>query len=211
MSARVLLVEDDDLVRRSTKRLLERAGHDVLSFSTGDELLKSGVPADAQVILLDMRMPGRDGIEVLRELNRTRIDVPVVVLTGHADVPNAVEAMKLGAVDFLEKPYPVDKLVDVVERASRSTVLPGPTPDERADALTKIHRLTERQREVLRGMAAGEANKAIAYRLGISIRTVETYRAQLIDRLGVRNGGEAIRLAAIASVVRPMTRLDSRH
>src|SRR5260370_36536895 len=155
MSPYVLLVEDDELVRGSTERLLERAGHDVLSFKTGDELLEMGVPPNAEVILLDMRLPGRNGIEVLRELNRSRIDVPVIVITGHADVPNAVEAMKLGAVDFLEKPYPIDKLFDVVDRASRSIVVPGPTPEERADALRKINRLTGRQGEALGGMAGG--------------------------------------------------------
>jgi two-component system response regulator FixJ len=207
----VLLVEDDDLVRGSTERLLERAGHDVLSFTTGDELLETGVPPNAEVILLDMRLPGRNGIEVLRELNRNRIDVPVIVITGHADVPDAVEAMKLGAIDFIEKPFSVEKLVDVVDRASRINVASRPSAEERADAESRIARLTKRQRQVLQGMAGGEASKTIAQRLGISVRTVETYRAQLIDRLGVRNGVEALRLAMIAALARPMSRLDVRH
>jgi two-component system response regulator FixJ len=207
MSPRVLLVEDDELVRRSTERLLQRAGHQVDSFASGEELLEQGVPDDAHVILLDVRLPGRSGLEVLRELDRNGNRVPVVIMTAHGDVPMAVGAMKLGAADFLQKPYPVEKLTDTIGRVIHVPL----THTERADARSRIDRLTERQRHVLYGLAAGETNKAIANRLGISVRTVETYRAQLFDRLGIRSAAEAIRLATIAGVPRPISRRDVRH
>jgi two-component system response regulator FixJ len=122
----------------------------------------------------------------------------------------AVGAMKLGAADFLEKPYPLEKLTDII---GRITHLPrgGFTEGERADARSRIDRLTERQRQVLHGMAVGEPNKLIANRLGISVRTVETFRAQLLNRLGIRSAAEAIRLATIAGVPRPISRRDVRH
>jgi two-component system response regulator FixJ len=211
MSLRVLLVEDDELVRRSTERLLQRAGHRVDSFASGDELLEQGVPDDAQVILLDMRLPGRSGLEVLRELGRNGNSVPVVIMTAHGDVPMAVGAMKLGAADFLQKPYPLKKLTDTIGRVIHVSRGKGFTDAERADARSRIDHLTERQRHVLYGLAAGEPNKAIANRLGISVRTVETYRAQLLDRLGIRSAAEAIRLATIAGVPPPISRRDVRH
>jgi two-component system response regulator FixJ len=211
MSPRVLLVEDDELVRRSTERLLQRAGHEVESFTTGDELLEHGVPEDAEVILLDMRLPGRNGLDVLRELDRNGNRVPVIIMTAHGEVPLAVEAMKLGAADFVEKPYALTQLTDMIGRASKIARLIGPSAQERDEAFSRIARLTERQRQVLYGIAGGEPNKAIANRLGISVRTVETYRAQLLDRLGIRNVAEAIRLATIAGVPRPISRRDVRH
>ncbi len=160
MSSRVLLVDDDALVRRSTQQLLERSGHQVESFNSGDELLDRGVSNDAEIILLDMRLPGRSGLDVLRELNRGGNKVPVIMITAHADVSRAVEAMK---------------------------------------------------QDVLSGMAAGESNKAIANRLGISVRTVETYRAQLLNRLGLKSAAEAIRLAAIARMPRPLATHGAGH
>jgi two-component system response regulator FixJ len=208
MSPRVLLVEDDELVRSSTERLLQRGGLEVESFTSGDELLEQGVPSDAEVILLDMRLPGRSGLDVLRELNRSGNSVPVIMITGHADVPKVVEAMKLGAADFLEKPYPMEQLTDAIARAGYIARANGPSEADKAEAITRVRRLTGRQRDVLCGMTAGESNKAIANRLGISVRTVETYRAQLIDRLGLKSAAEAIRLATIAGLPCPARYAD---
>jgi len=207
----IVLVEDDDLVRRSTEQLLTRAGHDVQSFESGDALLETGVPLNTVCILLDIRMPGRNGIEVLKELENRGNEIPVVVLTGHGDVPKAVEAMKLGAVELLEKPYKIQNLLQVIDRVGHAGVGYRPSEAVRRDAAIRMERLTGRQREVLEGIAMGEASKVIAHRLGISVRTVEAYRAQLMDRLGVKRAADAIRIATIAGVARGMTRHDVRH
>jgi len=206
----ILLVEDDEMVRRSTASLLERAGHQVRSFENGDALLEQGIPGDAECILLDIRMPGRNGIEVLKELDKRGVEVPVVVVTGHGDVPGAVEAMKLGAVEFLQKPYRVENLLNVIDRLVDSGGSRAPRA-ERREAMDRMRCLTNRQREVLEGIVRGEASKIIAFRLGLSVRTVEAYRAQLLDRLGVRSAAEAIRIATIAGLARGMSRNDVRH
>lgn len=196
----VAIVDDDDSVRHATAELLRRAGYRVESFTNGTEFLASDLPPEPGVILLDMRMPGLDGLGVMRALRERAVDVPVLVLTGHGDVPMAVEAMRLGALDFLEKPYPPPALLEAIERA-RSAPAPGAAapPADRA-AQARIAALSERQRAVLRGILKGQQNKIIAYELGLSIRTVEAYRAQALIKLGVRGTAEAVRLAIAAGM-----------
>jgi two-component system response regulator FixJ len=197
--SRLLLVEDDEMVRRSTESLLRRAGHEVQSFSTGEQLLETGVSDQTDCILLDLRLPGRSGIDVLRDLQQGGASVPVVMLSAHGDIPQAVEAMKLGAVDFLEKPFRVEKLLETVMRAQHAKSAPLPSEAQR-EARSRLRRLTWRQRQVLNGMASGLSNKEIAFDMGISVRTVEAYRAQLMGRLGVKRGAEAIRLATLGGL-----------
>ena len=191
----IAIIEDDDAVRASTAGLLRGAGHQVIVFTGGAEFLASDLPANLGCILLDMRMPGVDGLDVMRALKERDQAYPILVLTGHGDVPMAVEAMQLGAIDFLEKPYPPEILLEAIVHACEAPATGTGMPQVDSKACAQIASLSERQRAVLRGILNGRPNKIIAYNLGLSIRTVEAYRAQLLSKLGVRGTAEAVRLA----------------
>jgi two-component system response regulator FixJ len=197
----VVVVDDDPAVRDATTTLLEHAGHRVYAFDSGDALIEAGLPSDADIILLDIMMPGRNGLETLRTLGQSKDHPPVIVLTGHGDIPLAVEAMKLGAVEFLEKPYPMRSLLELVATLQKSMSADSESHPQRAAAITKIERLTARQREVLKGIALGEPSKITAHRLGLSVRTVEAYRGHLFERLDVRGMAEAVRIAVLAGLL----------
>ncbi|MEA3046163.1 MAG: two-component system, LuxR family, response regulator FixJ [Sphingomonadales bacterium] len=202
-SRTIAIIDDDDAVRHSTAGLLRRAGHRVEAYTDGAEFLASDLPEDLACILLDMRMPGVDGLAVMRALVQRGVSSPILVLTGHGDIPMAVEAMRLGAVDFLEKPYPAQDLLQAIGRV----LMAGPgTKGGTADpeAVAKIARLSQRQQQVLKGILKGQPNKIIAYELGLSIRTVEAYRAQLMEKLGVRGTAEAVRMALAAGLDGPL-------
>ena len=196
---RVAIVDDDEAVRESTGALLESSGFTADLFQSGDEFLEID-PNSTDCILLDMRMPGADGIEVLRQLGERDTCPPVVVLTGHGDLALAVEAMKLGAMDFIEKPYEPSLLLNALHvaianrRGDRAVVPPS------KEALALVNKLSSRQCEVLRGMLGGEPNKIMAWKLGLSIRTVEAHRAQVMSRLQVRSIAEAVQLALAAGL-----------
>jgi two-component system response regulator FixJ len=196
----VAVVDDDDAVRRSTAVLLERAGYRVREFESGDAFLAAQFPGDSDCILLDLRMPGTGGLEILRILGSWEEMPAVLVMTGHGDVREAVDAMKLGAADFLEKPCPPEVLLNEIGKALKSGST-GKAGAADAQAAAKVGLLSQRQTQVLRGMLKGEPNKVIAYGLGLSIRTVEAYRAQLLERLAVRSTAEAIRLAIAAGML----------
>lgn len=196
----IVVVDDDPAVRDSTAVLLENAGHKVHSFDSGDALIEAGVPADADIILLDIMMPGRNGLDTLSALTRNDLP-PVIVLTGHGDIPIAVAAMKLGAADFLEKPYPMKSLLELVSILRRHTTGARENDPQRQQAMARIARLSPRQRDVLKGLALGEQSKVTAHRLGLSVRTVEAYRGQIFDRLGVRAIAESVRIAVLAGLL----------
>lgn len=185
----------------STAGLLRRAGHIVESYTGGPEFLASELPDDLGCILLDMRMPGMDGLSVMRALKERGITHPILVLTGHGDVPMAVEAMRLGAVDFLEKPYPPKELLEAIARAcsARTDTSDGGVQVNQA-AAQKVATLSVRERLVLQGILKGQPNKIIAWEAGLSIRTVETYRAQMLMKLGVRGTAQAVKLAIAAGL-----------
>ena len=201
----VVVVDDDSAVRESTVALLESVGHKVVAFDSGSALVRFGVPAATDVILLDIMMPGLNGLETLRALRDGSSELPpVVVLTGHGDVPLAVEAMKLGAAEFLEKPYPMQDLLQLVLTVDKTDAEPAEVaqPDpQRSAAQEKIAQLSTRQREVLKGIAMGEPSKVTAFRLGLSVRTVEAYRGHVFGRLGVRGMAEAIKIAVLAGLL----------
>jgi two-component system response regulator FixJ len=194
----VIIVDDDEGVRDSTSVLLGLAGHKVQTFPSGSALVEAGIPEGADVILLDLMMPGLNGLETLRALGTGPLP-SVIVLTGHGDIPLAVEAMKLGASDFLEKPYPSERLLDLVSTIEPRPGVPGDDA-ARVAAQEKIERLTPRQREILKGLADGEQSKVTAHRLDLSVRTVEAYRGQLFSRLGVRRMADAVRIAVLAGL-----------
>jgi len=177
-------------------------------FGSGEDFLDA-LPALAPgCVLLDLRMPQVDGFQVMTELARRGVDWPVVVMTGHGEVPSAVRAMKLGAVDFIEKPFTEEILLTCFRNAFALLNEREAEGSRRRVAVERVAQLTAREREVLAGLLAGEANKRLASRLGISLRTVEMHRANMMDRLEVASLAEALTLA-IAAGLKPAPPLDS--
>lgn len=195
----VHLVDDDAAIRRSVGFMLKTSGHRVESYESGDALLKAGPHLEEGCILLDIRMPGMDGLEVQQALQEKGIGLPVIIMTGHGDVALAVRAMKAGAVDFIEKPFDKDVLLGSLQEGYRRLTRKEATDDRKRDADVRLQALTPRERDVLNGLAEGLPNKTIAYDLGISPRTVEIHRANLMTKLGVRSLSEALRIAFAAA------------
>jgi two-component system, LuxR family, response regulator FixJ len=194
----VHLVDDDASVRRSVGFMLRTSGHQVQSYESGAELLKNSAKLEQGCILLDIRMPGMDGLEVQQALQEKGVGLPVIIMTGHGDVGLAVKAMKAGAVDFIEKPFEKVALFSSLDEGFRRLSQKEVTGERRKDSEVKLQALTPRERDVLQGLAQGLPNKTIAYDLGISPRTVEIHRANLMSKLGVRSLSEALRIAFAA-------------
>jgi len=195
MTATVYIVDDDAAVRDSTALLLSLKGFATRSFASGDEFLTALDDDAAGVVLLDMRMPGRDGLAVNRALVERRCPMPVVVVTAHGDVATARAALKGGAFDFLEKPVEEHLLLETLRHALDAK---GQRHDGRSahgERQAQLERLTPRELEVLRSLAGGLHNREIAEALGISPRTVEVYRARLMEKLGARTLADVIRFA----------------
>ena len=194
----VHVVDDDDSVRRSAAFMLKHAGYRVESYVSGVAFLKEAKNADRGCVLLDVRMPEMDGLEVQQEMGKRGIDMPVVILTGHGDVGDAVKAMRAGAVNFIEKPYEKEALLSAIEEAYARLDHNHGKDLKAGEAKVRLTSLTGRERDVLNGLVAGNPNKTIAYDLGISPRTVEIYRANMMEKLRVRSLSEALRIAFIA-------------
>lgn len=194
----VHVVDDDDSVRRSVGFMLKTSGHRVHSYSEGAEILKASKTLEPGCILLDIRMPGMDGLEVQNALREAGVSLPVIIMTGHGDVPLSVRAMKAGAIDFIEKPFEKGVLLAALEQGFATLKRTDASRERASDAAVRLQVLTPREREVLEGLAEGLPNKTIAYDLGISPRTVEIHRANLMTKLGVRSLSEALRLAFAA-------------
>jgi two-component system response regulator FixJ len=186
----VYVLDDDEAVLRSLGRLLSSAGFEAIAFDLPDAFLAAAKAFKTGCVLLDVRLPGMSGLDVQTQLLKTRNDLAVIVVTGQGDIQTAIRAMKAGAADFLEKPY-----LGSIEMAFGK----GTQSDrDIADAARRVATLSPREREVLEGLLAGRPNKLIAYHLGISVRTVEVHRARMMERLGVRQLAEVIRLGVIA-------------
>jgi len=198
----VHVVDDDAAVRRALVRLLRSEGLEAVAYETAQAVLDAGPSLSSGCILLDLQMPGMDGLELLARLGELGIELPVIVVTGHGDVPTAVRAMKAGAVDFIEKPIDETQLFAAIDAALAEKKF---AVRERAvaGATERLALLSPRERQVLEAIAIGRPSKLIAYDLGISVRTVEVHRAHMLDRLGVRNMAEAIRIAVMATLAEP--------
>jgi two-component system response regulator FixJ len=196
----VHIVDDDEDVRDSAALLLEAAGFNAHTHVSGAAFLEKADLTVPACILLDIHMPEIDGLEVQRRLSERGIAFPVIVLTGQGDISIAVQAMKNGAFEFLEKPYLNEVLLAAV--ADGFARLEAITEDRAAsaDARARIARLTTRELQVLRGLLAGLPNKLIAYELDISVRTVEIYRANVMDKLDARSLSTAVRISLAAGV-----------
>lgn len=196
----VHLVDDDGAIRRSAGFMLKTSGYQVRSYESGVELLKDHRDLIEGCILLDIRMPGMDGLEVQQALRDKGVTLPVIIMTGHGDVGLAVRAMKSGAIDFIEKPFEKATLLGAIEQGLNRLRDAETGRALARDAGVRLQGLTQREREVLDGLAKGLPNKTIAYDLGISPRTVEIHRANLMTKLGVRSLSEALRIAFAAEV-----------
>jgi len=191
---RVFVVDDDEAVRDSIGMLLETVDIPYVTFPDGQSFLDNVDPAEVSCLVLDIRMPGMSGLELQEKLGAMQVDVPIVFITGHGDIPMAVEAMRRGAVDFLRKPFRDQELLDRIQEAlSRD----ADNRDHAADVESvkdQIAELTPREREVFKRVASGQANKVVAIELGISERTVEIHRSNVMQKTHCRSLADLVRL-----------------
>lgn len=196
----VHVVDDDEGVRRSLDFLLSNAGYGVRRWDCAETFLKQADKMEAACALIDIRMPGMDGLVLQKEMQLQGFNFPVIILSGHGDIAMAVKAMQAGAIDFLQKPADRAVVLKAVETAFL-TMNDSEQQRSRSDwAKAQLGRLTAREQEVLDGLACGYPNKTIAYDLGISARTVEVYRANVMDKLGVHTFADALRIAFAAGL-----------
>jgi two-component system response regulator FixJ len=191
------IVDDDAPVRRSLERLLQAAGFVTHAYATPFACLDAAPRLTEGCLLLDVRMPEMSGLLLQARLAAIGVLLPVIVMTGQADVKTAVIAMKAGAVDFIEKPFDAEGLLGTIEAA----LVGSARGAKAAEAATRIATLSPREHQVLDGLVAGKANKTVAFDLGISVRTVEMHRARMLERLGTRRLAEAVRLAVLATLL----------
>lgn len=189
----VYVVDDDEAFRDSLRWLLESAGYQVAMFPSAERFLAASRSENAICLLLDVRMAGLSGIELQAELNRRGEEIPIIFLTGHGDVPMAVEAVKKGAIDFIEKPFANTRLLALIERVAAIEAPARQVRAQRLSAAARLGSLTEREREVIERVAVGRRNRQIAVELGISVKTVEAHRARAMEKLGAASIAEVVR------------------
>jgi two-component system response regulator FixJ len=197
----VHVIDDDDAVRESLEFLLRTAKIEVRTYDSANAFLKAMSGGGTGCIVTDVRMPGMSGVDLLRQLKARGSTMPVIVITGHGDIQLAVEAMKVGAADFLEKPFDDEVLLASVKSALGRLEKDAHRETERAELNNRLASLSTREREVLEGLVAGKANKVIAFDLGISPRTVEIYRAHVMTKMNAGSLSELVRMALLAGVL----------
>jgi two-component system, LuxR family, response regulator FixJ len=197
----VHVIDDDEAVRHSLAFLLATAGIDVQTYDSATSFLEVAPELNAGCIITDVRMPELSGIDLLRRLRELKVAVPVIVITGHGDVPLAVEAMKIGAIDFLEKPFDEEVLLASVRFGLNAVDREHKREAERSEVEGRLAGLSNRERDVLEGLVAGHANKQIAYDLGISPRTIEIYRANLMTKMQAASLSDLVRMALITGIL----------
>lgn len=196
----VVIVEDDAPVRDSLETLLALEGYEVQGFASAESFLESYSPDLGRCLLVDIRMPGMDGLQLLDQMAVRKIAMQVIVMTGHGDVPVAVRAMKAGAVDFLEKPIDFEQLLNALRTAFDRLHQRSNGLEDLAEVERRVAGLTEREREVLEALVQGKANKIIAFDLGISPRTVEVHRARVMEKMHAGSLSQLVRMALAAGI-----------
>jgi two-component system response regulator FixJ len=200
--SKVYVIDDDEAMRDSLNFLLESAGFQVRLFETAQNFLDALPGLAFGCVVSDVRMPGVDGIELLKRMKAGRSRFPIVIMTGHGDVPLAVEAMKQGAVDFLEKPFEDDRLISMIETAIRQAEPATKSEALAHDIAARIATLSPRERQVMDGLIAGLSNKLIARDYDISPRTIEVYRANVMTKMQANSLSELVRLAMRAGLLK---------
>ena len=199
---KVYVIDDDAAMRDSLNFLLDAANFEVALFESATNFLEMLPRLDFGCVVSDVRMPGIDGIELLKRMKSLDSRFPIVIITGHGDVPLAVEAMKLGAVDFLEKPFEDDRLIGIIEAAIRQNEPAAKDEAVTQDIAARIESLSPRERQVMDGLIAGHSNKMIARNYDISPRTIEVYRANVMTKMQASSLSELVRLAMRAGMLK---------
>jgi RNA polymerase sigma factor (sigma-70 family) len=190
----VYIVDDDQAIRHAMELLMRSVGLDYEIFHSGDEFLDTYDRNCAGCLVLDIRMPGLGGLELQQKLNELGSTLPIIFITGHGDVPMAVEAMQKGAVDFIQKPFRDQELLDRIGEAMKQDQERRMAREEQADVRNRIDKLTNRERQVLDLVVTGKPNKVIAYELGVSQRTVEIHRARVMEKMEAKSLADLVRM-----------------
>ncbi len=199
--ATVFVVDDDQAMRNSLKWLIESVGLTVRTYASANDFIKDYYPGRAGCLLLDVRMPGMSGLELQEQFLEQQIKIPIIIITGHGDVPMAVRAMKAGAVDFIEKPFNDELLLESIRNALIRDVDQRTAQTARADIATRLAHLTPREHEVMEMVTSGRANKDIAKTLGVSSKTVEAHRARVMEKMQASSLAELVKMAIVANSV----------
>lgn len=195
MTLKIYIIDDDEAVRDSLSFLLQTHGYDVVTFVDGEAFLKSDVMLVSGIVLLDVRMPGRDGLEILTAALGVNPALKVIMMSGHADVAMAVRSLKKGALDFIEKPFQSAELLNALSRLNVQLIAETEMALNQAKVKTKLAKLTPRESEVMRLLVEGKPNKIIASDLSLSVRTIETHRAHLLSKLDVKSLSDLVRIS----------------
>jgi len=202
-STTVFVVDDDDAVRMSLEAMLTASGYQTRIFDSGAAFLESQRDCDAGCIVLDVRMPTISGLEVLKILKQEACRLPVIIMTGHGDIKMAIQAMKDGAFEFIEKPFSKETILGAIESAASAVPMNESVTPKDPALLRKIDRLTPREREVLDHLVIGNLNKVIAFELDISPRTVEVHRARVMEKMKATSLSQLVRMAIAAGLAPP--------
>lgn len=190
----VYIVDDDQAIRHAMELLMRSVGLNYEIFHSGDEFLSNHTNDRAGCLVLDIRMPGLGGLELQEKLNGLGSTLPIIFISGHGDVPMAVEAMQKGAVDFIQKPFRDQELLDRIGEALKTDQERRSAREKKSDVLGKIEKLTNRERQVLDLVVTGKPNKVIAYELGVSQRTVEIHRARVMEKMQAKSLADLVRM-----------------
>lgn len=198
----VFVVDDDQPIRSSLEWLIESVGLRVETYATADEFMHSYYPGRAGCLLLDVRMPGMSGLELQEHFAKNDIHIPIIIITGHGDVHMAVRAMKAGAIDFIEKPFNDELLLESIRNALAIDKQQREVQTQRAEIAALLAHLTPREHEVMVMVTDGRSNKEIAIDLGVSAKTVEAHRARVMEKMGAGSLAELVRMAMAAGISR---------
>jgi RNA polymerase sigma factor (sigma-70 family) len=190
----VYIVDDDQAIRHAMELLMRSVGLEYEIFHSGDDFLKDYTNDRAGCLVLDIRMPGLGGLELQEKLNELGSTLPIIFITGHGDVPMAVEAMQKGAVDFIQKPFRDQELLDRISEAVKTDQERRSAREEKAEVRERIGKLTNREHQVLDLVVTGKPNKVIAYELGVSQRTVEIHRARVMEKMQAKSLADLVRM-----------------
>jgi len=195
VEATVFVVDDDTSVRTALKRLIKSLGFKVETFDSAQAFLKHGPHDGPTCLVLDVRMPGMSGIELQEQLTSAGLGMPIIFITGHGNIPMSVKAMKAGAVDFIEKPFEDQKLIDAINIAIKKNKQVRTQQDELKDLQRRVDALTPREHEVFMLVVSGMLNKQIAFDLGLSEKTVKVHRARVMDKMKAKSLADLVRMA----------------